>query len=213
MPATRLRGREAGPPSPFHRLCPVPITRTEESSEFRRPMTDESWQDAVRTLAGQIDPAHRRLLEAVANEISLNIKALDTLMDRYCRETCPSCGNPCCDGREVFYNRADILYLLGTGKPVPPGQTRRTPGEACRYLTSGGCLLPRDERPYVCVWFLCEPQMELFQAEKPATQRQVINTLLDTRSYRLGLESLFDKSGWRLKEVHSTGSESPCMGE
>lgn len=175
-----------------HRLA---VTRPEESSAFRAPMTDERWRDVVRGLERQIDPPRRFLLECLSREISRNILSLDVFMHRYCEATCPSCDDPCCSGRKVFYNRTDLLYLIGTGEPLPPGQTRQAEGEPCRYLASHGCVLPRGKRPYVCVWFLCEPQMELFQAEDAATQRKALGTLLEIRSHRLRLESLLDWDG------------------
>jgi hypothetical protein len=202
MPGERPTVGSTSRPSCLEQIHRVVVTRTEESSAFRAPMTDECWSDAVRDLERQIDPPRRVILEWTAKEISLNIQRLDVLMNRYCEATCPSCDDPCCDGRRVFYNRADLLYLIGTGDHLPPGQTRRTAGEACRYLTPRGCVLPREKRPYVCVWFLCEPQMELFQAEKAATQRKTLNTFLEIRSHRLRLESLLDWENSVAKGVH-----------
>jgi hypothetical protein len=39
-------------------------------------------------------------------------------MDRYCRLTAADCTDRCCEGREIFYNRTDLLYLAVLSEPA-----------------------------------------------------------------------------------------------
>jgi len=137
---------------------------------------------------------HMRRARRVAREIEVGITFLDPVMTRYCEATCPSCNDPCCGGRAVFFNRADLLFQLALGMEPPPGQTRTRPGDPCRYLGPGGCALSRTRRPYVCVWFLCEPQMELFSLERPAFQRELIRALENLRALRIELDGFCSAS-------------------
>lgn len=160
-----------------------------ETSELREPMEEEVWQGALRTLEESLLP-HGPRARALALRIEAAIASLDPLMARYCDATCPACIDPCCDGRAVFFNRTDLLVQLALGMKPPLGQTRGRPGDPCRYLTAKGCALSRMSRPYVCVWFFCEPQMELFSQERPAFQRGIIRTLESIRTLRIELDVL-----------------------
>lgn len=126
--------------------------------------------------------------------ITWGIERLDPIMHRYCTETCPSCPDPCCTGKEVFFNQADLLYLTVLNSQIPPGQTRSHPWEACRYLDEKGCTLSRFHRPYVCVWFLCDVQMKILSHEPTRFQRRFLETLQNIRAHRLALESLFERN-------------------
>ena len=175
---------------PWH----VFLAKTEESSWYREPMTDLQWQTICRGLQGQLRKLDQHQIQWLARQVYQGIHWLDPHMNAYCQATCPTCGDPCCDGRKVFFNRVDLLYLASLGDVGPPiGQTRTEPGAMCRYLGPTGCLLARMQRPYVCVWFLCEPQMELLNATPGSFQRQLINVLTNIRSCRLKLESLFEE--------------------
>lgn len=166
--------------------------KSEESAHFCEPLSDGEWNGALVELRHGISSCKREQMLPLALGIRKGIEALDGVMTDYCGITCPSCQDPCCHGRRVFFNRADLIYLTVLGGSIPPGQTRAHPNDPCRYLASGGCLLSRTVRPYVCVWFLCDPQMCLFRAEKPSFQRRFIATMQEIRQYRLGLESCFE---------------------
>lgn len=166
--------------------------RSEETSLYRFPCGDWEWKQVGESLRKRMNGLGMHRFHKKALEIRAAIEWLDPIMERYCGETCPSCQDPCCNGRNVFYNRTDLITLLACGEPLPPGQTRKTADEACRYLRSSGCSLSRTRRPYVCVWFLCEPQMVLFQGESARLQRQIVRVLGKIRENRLLLESLLD---------------------
>ena len=196
-----------------------PNPKSEESSRYREPMSDSQWQALRSKLARELRELNGNLVERLVEQIQKDIEWLDGHMTRYCEITCPACTDPCCLAQNIFYNRADLLYLVGQKKAATPGpigeqsspapsasryrlhafegpsgQTRRQTADPCRYLAQHGCLLPRIQRPYVCVWFLCEPQMELFACEPAAFQRQFIDVLKNIRTHRLQLESLYEQS-------------------
>lgn len=174
------------------RSLPPSPPKTEESSRLRHPMKDEDWHAAaalVRQALANFDPERVR---CAVDAIVECIARLDGLMDRFCALTCPSCQDPCCHGGKVFFNLADLITLTARDKPIPPGQTRTASGLPCRYLGPRGCALDRFSRPYVCVWFLCEPQMELLNQEPLRVQRDVIHMLQTIRTQRLWLETFYE---------------------
>jgi len=164
----------------------------EESAQYRFPISDDLWQNLLVTLRDELSRLDTHQIQLLIRRIAEGIRSMDGVMTRYCELTCPFCEDPCCTGLKVFYNQADMLYLVTLGEELPPGQTRAQAAEPCRYLAPDGCLLPRIIRPYVCVWFICEAQMELFQAESAASQRRFIETMQDVRACRLKIESLYE---------------------
>jgi len=171
--------------------CGKGFPRDEESSALRRPFPDDEWAAVVRLVARRLKTLDQNLLRRVAGRVETGIQWLDPVMGGYCALTCPTCEDPCCTGQKVFFNRADIITLALLHDSLPPGQTRSEEGASCRYLAPAGCRLPRIQRPYVCVWFLCHPQMSLFQNEPAAFQRAFIRSLQEIRQGRLILESVY----------------------
>lgn len=166
--------------------------KAEESSRYRTPLADVDWLTVADVLRSRVSLLDRESVEALVARISRGIEFLDGTMTRYCEITCPDCADPCCDGREVFFNQADLLYLVASGFELPEGQTRSHPSGACRYLGRFGCLLPRTQRPYVCVWFLCDSQVRLLEMEPAKFQREFVRNLEDIRSARLMLEFMYE---------------------
>jgi len=196
-----------------------PNPKLEESSRYREPMPDSQWQALWNKLSRELRELDGNLVDRLVEQLQENIEWLDGHMTRYCEITCAACTDPCCLAQNIFYNQSDLLYLVGREIAAPPcpigersspapsascyplqalegpsGQTRRQTADPCRYLAQDGCLLPRIQRPYVCVWFLCESQMELFAREPAAFQRQFIDVLKNIRTHRLHLESLYEQS-------------------
>ncbi len=169
------------------------LPRDEESSIFRCPFPDDEWAAVVRLLAERLNTLDLDTMREVAGRIEAALQWLDPIMDRYCELTCPTCDDPCCTGQKVFFNRADLITLALLHDSLPSSQTRNREGASCRYLGPTGCRLPRVRRPYVCVWFLCAPQMSLLQDEPASFQRRFIRTLQDIRQWRLVLESLYQE--------------------
>lgn len=167
--------------------------KMEESNLLRHPMTDEQWTEATGVLSLSVKSMDGTTVRALVESIFAGIQRIDPLMTAYCLQTCPSCSDPCCRGQDIYYNQADVLYLTALGDPVPPGQTRSSLHDPCRYLGPNGCVLPRTVRPYVCAWYLCESHMDLFSDEPAGIQRSVVDTLRAIRFSRLSLEMLHEK--------------------
>jgi hypothetical protein len=159
----------------------------EESNCFRHPLSDGRWRNFFAAAARLLPQEVRRELRSHALCIRRAVEELDPWMDAACAETCPTCRDPCCTAGGIFYNLADMLYLLGLDEAFPLGQTRTRPDAPCRYLGPGGCRLPRIYRPYVCVWFLCEPQARRLTDEPARFQRRVAELYRRIRSHRLAL--------------------------
>ena len=187
--------------------------KIEESEKGREPMTDSLWRSTlapIRAWLAALAPPERERARRMASEIGERLEWLDAPMAEHCRVTCPECDDPCCAGLRVFYNQADLIYLSALGETLPPGQTRRSPTEDCRYLSREGCGIPRIHRPYVCVWFLCEPQLAMLSRDPPLFQRRFIAVLGEIRTLRLQLETWFE-SGWT-PETASLSGRKPGRG-
>jgi hypothetical protein len=168
--------------------------KAEETSFYREPMSDSRWQAICEKLQARVLQLPQEQPASLLRQIYQGIQWLDQPMTDFCQATCPTCADPCCTGRAIFFNQADILCLVARrGANLPPGQTRAKAEELCRYLGSDGCRLDRYQRPYVCVWFLCEPQMDIFNTLPSSFQRQFINVLRNIRICRLQLESLYEE--------------------
>lgn len=183
----------AGPAPTFQDFTRIPVRKNEESPLYRTPLTDESWREITARIKSRIDSLDRGLTTALAQDIAAGLRWLDPIMTRYCSLTCPLCMDPCCDAGSIFFNQADLIYLAAMGSESPPGQTRTAPASPCRYLARDGCTLPRVQRPYVCVWFLCECQMELLEREQPGFQKRFANVMAGIRTSRVWLESLYEE--------------------
>lgn len=166
--------------------------RGEESALYREAISDDCWREVWNNLGNELSQIDTNPVQQLSRRIAAGIMAIDSAMTEYCELTCPTCQDPCCTGHKVFFNRTDLLYLVALGEGIPPGQTRTQPGMPCRYLAPDGCRLSRILRPYVCVWFICEAQMELFQKQSAAFQRQFIRTMQEIRAFRLELESIYE---------------------
>ncbi len=174
--------------------------KTEETSMLRHPLDDVEWRRIFGAVGQAVRSAGEPGFRVIAEHIAGLILRLDPLMTSYCRQTCPTCPDPCCNGRKVFFNLTDVVYLAVLGKEAVPGQTRSQAGRPCRYLSGEGCRLSRLLRPYVCTWFLCEAQMALLQAEPVRFQRGITETLTEIRQARLLLESLYEECTGRSSE-------------
>ncbi|SHF41687.1 hypothetical protein SAMN02745206_01939 [Desulfacinum infernum DSM 9756] len=159
----------------------------EETSLFRHPMPDGRWRNFFDTAARILPRDVRSALRPHASAVRRAVEELDPWMDAACADTCPACQDPCCTAGGIFYNLADMLYLFSLEEALPLGQTRTRSGQSCRYLGPRGCRLPRIYRPYVCVWFLCEPQARRLSGESARFQRRVAELYRRIRHHRLAL--------------------------
>lgn len=175
-------------------LTPIDFTapKLEESSCHQHPMEDARWREALADFRRKLQTLDWVRIKYLERAIRERLEWLDPIMTRYCRLSCGECRDPCCHARKIFFNRTDLLYLACSDLPAPPGQTRTRAGDPCRYLGVDGCGLCRAQRPYVCVWFLCEPHMEFLCQEPVGFQRQFAKVMGQIRTCRLFLEAAFE---------------------
>lgn len=175
-------------PTPVDGVAP----KLEESSFLQHPIKDEQWRRICADFRSRLRTLDWVRIKYIGRAIRERIEWLDPIMTGYCRLTCGNCPDPCCHARKIFFNRTDMLYLACSDLPVPPGQTRTQAGNPCRYLKADGCTLLRTERPYVCVWFLCEPHLELLHNQPVGFQRRLTKVMEEIRTCRLLLEGVFE---------------------
>ncbi len=122
--------------------------------------TAAQWREVNAALAHLL-ARHRAALgrcRGLAALLQRKLTAFGPLMDDLCRVTCPHCHTPCCATALVWFDFRDLLFLHLSGLPVPVSQPRYPQRRRCRFLSPGGCRLPRPQRPWLCTWYLCPPQ-------------------------------------------------------
>lgn len=160
---------------------------------YKQPFSEEEWRELTKELKENFTPADRERMQKLAQAIREGLLWCDETMDRYCNATCHSCQDYCCNANGIYFDLADLLYLLVLENDLPAGQTRARHNDPCRYLSTEGCILPRMCRPFICTWYICEPQMELLQAETIPIQKQFTAVLQMVRRCRQQLLALHEK--------------------
>ena len=182
LPNLRALSLEYGSTEPVHH-------RTGQDP-YKQPMDQKQWLTVITALKKNTPAAVLQRLRFLALGIREGLLWADDIMDRYCAATCNECQSPCCNVDGIYYDRADLLYVLALDADLPYSQTREKTKEPCCYLTPEGCMLPRMCRPFICTWYLCEPQMTLFQQETPRFQRQFTAITQTIRHCRLQIDAL-----------------------
>jgi hypothetical protein len=162
--------------------------------EIRRPLSPLRWQQCNTIIAAWLERSNEicRSAQSWARIIRENLEWLDPLFQRYVEASYHSCQDPCCQATNIFFDRADLLYLHSLPTSIPRTQTRTKSGDPCLYLTGQGCLLPRIHRPHICTWFMCDLHYQCFGAEKPKIQREFVRRLEEIRYHRQKLSLLYD---------------------
>jgi hypothetical protein len=114
------------------------------------------WEAANACLKATLKSKGKALssLQITARWMQGIILSLDGFLTDLCAQTCPHCSDNCCRHATIWYDFRDLLYLHLGDLPSPPAQ----PQQPCRYLLSNGCCLPRIQRPFICLWYLCPDQ-------------------------------------------------------
>jgi len=153
------------------------------------------WRRINRALAGPCAGRGKELEGplAQARRLAAALEDLFPLLEGLCARTCPSCQDPCCLAARVWFDLPDLISLHLLKKPLPPGQTRDSLSQPCRYLTPTGCALPRPTRPWRCTWYLCSGQMELVSAWPPREQRRLSRIFQEALQARAALAEAFSR--------------------
>jgi len=154
---------------------------------------DQLWQAADSTLQN-LAWRHRHQLDQVketADYIKSMLASIDDSLDRLARQTCAQCPAPCCLVADVSYDFRDLLFIHMTDQAMPPGQPRRTTGEVCRYLGAEGCLIPRQQRPWICTWYICAVQKNCLAGCHEISRKHLLSVIVEISILRKQMESLF----------------------
>ncbi len=162
--------------------------------EIRRPLSPLQWQQVNKIICSWLNRSDQiaRSARSCTRIIKENLEWLDPFFQRYVESSYYRCPDPCCQATNIFFDRADLLYLHSLAASIPPSQTRIKSGDPCLYLTEQGCVLPRIYRPYTCTWFMCDLHYECFGAEQPKIQREFVHRLVTIRLHRRKLSLLYD---------------------
>jgi hypothetical protein len=142
--------------------------------------SSSQWREANAAIDHLIDVhdvAHLQPIERRALGIRDRLESVSPVMEQLCGSTCPQCHKPCCRVAKPWFDLRDLLFLHFTKSAIAPSQPIRNSRDHCRYLTSHGCSLPRIERPWICIWYLCPAQTEILREETPETARKVERSL------------------------------------
>lgn len=170
------------PATVTHKIPPIPWQQAREFEE-------------VAIFFHTIDRVHAMALGPVsglAREIRDRLDSLSCHIDRLCALTCPHCRDICCRRATIWYDFKDLVYLYFSGDGLPERQIIKVGGEegnasACLHLTDRGCRLPRNERPFVCTWYLCPDQ----KLADPAAFNFISEQLGEVKTLRNEMESVF----------------------
>ena len=159
--------------------------------------TSSLWHEANAAIGHLLRHHRQAVVESrmAAEQIRSRLASIFPIMDRLCGATCPDCSDICCQHACVWIDFRDLLFLHLTAIPLPGQQLLAQQGERCRYSTPEGCRLEREQRPYVCTWYLCPAQTELLR-QQPATMQEVTSSLQQIKRLRRLMEQAFIRAGY-----------------
>jgi hypothetical protein len=108
------------------------------------------------------------------------LKKLETLISEVIRmqkgpvaKACPECEAPCCARVQYLFDEKDVLFLRLSGRE---GDHRKKygRGKGCPFLSSRGCLLVPQARPFTCHRYIC-PRLEQTMDRQNAELRKMLN--------------------------------------
>lgn len=117
-------------------------------------------------------------IRTISQQIVQTYADIETVLERVCLTSCPTCADVCCSRATVWYDMKDLLVIyLNTGA-FPDRQIYRRPDHSCCNLTPSGCRLIRSDRPFICTWYICPDQNKVLEGlsdsdEKPAVFRAI----------------------------------------
>lgn len=156
----------------------------------------QKWREANQCFDYLITYHQSKLSQAkeYAYEIKNLYEFLFPILDELCLKTCPECSDPCCLKAKVWFDFKDLLFLHLANCPIPVRQLIPNKQTVCTYLGHQGCLLPRISRPWVCLWYLCSPQIELLDKTLPLTRNNFKRKVKKIKNLRKEMEIHFINS-------------------
>ena len=104
-------------------------------------------------------------LRDVAAEIHRLLQEVITLQSPYVAEVCSRCEEPCCMRVQDLFDEKDLIFLRTFPAGNVPGRRKRRTG--CPFLSSKGCVLIPEARPFTCHRYLCDSLKEEMLAKDP----------------------------------------------
>jgi hypothetical protein len=155
----------------------------------------EVWSQVVLSLGKTITAMGEKTagIRRQAEQIFQGYGELDTVLERVCLESCPTCTDVCCTRATVWYDLSDLLVIyLNTGT-LPRRQIYRKPDHSCCNLTPAGCRLTRSDRPFICTWYICPDQQKILfrQANRSRKELAVFRTVNAIKAARKELQQAY----------------------
>jgi len=172
---------------------PEPLSDHDNANQLKQPYNAKQWRELSRKLKDNFAPHDREQMQTLAQGVREALLWCDETMDRYCNNTCHGCQDFCCQADGIYFDLPDLIYILTLDNDLPTSQTRAIRGAPCRYLGEEGCILPRMCRPFICTWYLCEPQMALLEAEPISFQKQFTAVMQLIRRCRQQMLAMHEK--------------------
>ncbi len=116
----------------------------------------QNWQQLVtqvRDEFAQLDAQEKGWIEATCSLISRLQNQLDQLFKQADGlAKCKDCRGDCCALGHNHLTLANLLLWLSQDIDLPDLDFTST----CPLLSSNGCIVPAEQRPYSCISFLCD---------------------------------------------------------
>lgn len=143
----------------------------------------KTWDEANRSIQYLLEKYESKIthIRAYARETAALLSGIFPVLSELCDNTCPFCPDTCCLSAKIWFDLKDLLFLHLNKFKIPDFQPLGGPDDTCRYLGPGGCRLHRRERPFICTWYLCPPQISLLRKNQEtenafSTNIQLIKT-------------------------------------
>lgn len=129
---------------------------------------DQQWKKTNCALARLLTCHHQELKAAIAIavEIGRGIDGLAEQMAVLCSQTCRFCPEPCCITNTVWFDFRDLLLFHLIELHIPACQAVSDVNDSCPFLSHRGCRLSLRNRPWMCIQYLCPPQLTILRNQK-----------------------------------------------
>ena len=158
--------------------------------------TDALWIEVNKSIRHLVVHRSDDLKKAgvIAHSILDEMTGIFPEMDRLCVATCPSCKEPCCGVATLWFDFRDLIFLHLNDIPIAKAQPLNHYGAHCRYLGARGCILRREERPWICTYYLCPSQTYLLRRKNRKIYKEYDGKLEAIKNKRKALEDEFVRS-------------------
>lgn len=141
----------------------------------------DQWAQACLSITRTVESQRANLDSAftMAKHIDRLYRHLDDGLNSLCSTTCTRCSAVCCNHATLWYDFHDLLYMYLSSDSFPEEQVSKKDDRSCVHLQSGGCALKRWQRPFICTWYICQPQKEILLSWPVAGELQDILPTID----------------------------------